>query len=106
MPEPMSNEQLLQELERTPELKRRLAVRIAQDILESEAFLEAYPRTENPDELKAILTRIFHKNRVSTENGRSIFRCLAESYVEINSHSDKSVGPSSEQESQSSHPVT
>ena len=62
MPEAMSNEQLLHELERTPELKRRLVVRIAQDILESEAFLEAYPRTENPDELKVILTRIFHKN--------------------------------------------
>lgn len=86
MPEAMSNEQLLQELERTPELKRRLAVRIAQDILESEAFLEAYPRTEKPEELKAILTRIFHKNRVSTEVGRSIFRCLAESYAEINSN--------------------
>ena len=38
LPEAMSNEQLLHELERTPELKRRLAVRIAQDILESEAF--------------------------------------------------------------------
>lgn len=86
MPEAMSNEQLLHELESTPELKRRLVVRIAQDILESEAFLEAYPRTENPDELKAILTRIFHKNRVSTEVGRSIFRCLAESYAEINSN--------------------
>ncbi len=86
MPQAMSNEQLLQELERTPELKRRLAVRIAQDILESEAFLEAYPRTEKPEELKAILTRIFHKNRVSTEVGRSIFRCLAESYAEINSN--------------------
>jgi CII-binding regulator of phage lambda lysogenization HflD len=99
--ETLSNERLMQELTKTPEMKRRLVVRLALDILESEAFLEAYPRTENLDELKEILTRVLHKNRVSTETGRTLLKSLAESYSERYSHSDKSVGPSSGHESQS-----
>lgn len=40
--ETMSEEQLLEGLRKTPELKRRLVMRVAADLLESEAFLEAY----------------------------------------------------------------
>lgn len=76
----MTNGELFCELERTPELKRRLVVRIAEEILESEAFSEAYPRTDKPEELKAILTRVLWKNRVSTESGRAIFSYLAENF--------------------------
>ena len=36
--ETMSEEQLLEGLRKTPELKRRLVMRVAADLLESEAF--------------------------------------------------------------------
>lgn len=78
--EELTSERLYSELLHTPELKRRLAVRIAMEILESEAFSEAYPRTDKPEELKAILTRVLWKNRVSTESGRAIFSYLAENF--------------------------
>lgn len=45
--ETMSEEQLLEGLRKTPELKRRLVMRVAADLLESEAFLEAYPHLES-----------------------------------------------------------
>lgn len=37
-------EKLAQELKETPELKRSLVMRIARELLDSEAFMEAYPR--------------------------------------------------------------
>lgn len=77
----VSNEELVRELEQTPELKRRLVVRIAHEILESEAFLEAYPRVDIPEQLTAIFTRILHKNRVNTADGRAVFAKLAQTYT-------------------------
>ena len=77
----MTNEELVRELEQTTEPKRRLAVRIAMDILESEAFLEAYPRADSREQLTAIFTRILHKNRVNTADGRAIMAELAQTYL-------------------------
>lgn len=37
-------EKLAQELKETPELKRSLVMRVARELLDSEAFMEAYPR--------------------------------------------------------------
>lgn len=84
--------------------KKKLAARIAVDILESEQFLEAYPKTTDPERIKKVLTRVLTGNRVSTEDGRKIFKELSESYLEMRSHSDKSIGPSKSDSSQSSQP--
>ena len=100
--ETMSEEQLLEGLRKTPELKRRLVMRVAADLLESEAFLEAYPHLE----IKTALTRLLHKNKVSTIDGRRMAAELAESYEGMYSHSDRSEGPASGHESHSSQPVT
>ena len=78
--ETMSEEQLLEGLRKTPELKRRLVMRVAADLLESEAFLEAYPHLETEEQIKTALTRLLHKNRVSTADGRRIAAELAGSY--------------------------
>ena len=104
--ETMSEEQLLEGLRKTPELKRRLVMRVAADLLESEAFLEAYPHLETEEQIKTALTRLLHKNRVSTADGRRIAAELAGSYEGMYSHSDRSEGPASGHESHSSQPVT
>lgn len=104
--ETMSEEQLLEGLRKTPELKRRLVMRVAADLLESEAFLEAYPHLETEEQIKTALTRLLHKNKVSTIDGRRMVAELAESYKGMYSHSDRSEGPASGHESHSSQPVT
>ena len=104
--ETMSEEQLLEGLRKTPELKRRLVMRVAADLLESEAFLEAYPHLETEEQIKTALTRLLHKNKVSTIDGRRMAAELAESYEGMYSHSDRSEGPASGHESHSSQPVT
>lgn len=78
--ETMREEQLLEGLRKTPELKRRLVMRVAADLLESEAFLEAYPHLETEEQIKTALTRLLHKNKVSTIDGRRMAAELAESY--------------------------
>ena len=78
--ETMSEEQLLEGLRKTPKLKRRLVMRVAADLLESEAFLEAYPHLETEEQIKTALTRLLHKNKVSTIDGRRMAAELAESY--------------------------
>lgn len=90
--ETMSEEQLLEGLRKTPELKRRLVMRVAADLLESEAFLEAYPHLETEEQIKTALTRLLHKNKVSTIDGRRMAAELAESYEGMYSHSDRSEG--------------
>ena len=104
--ETMSEERLLEGLRKTPELKRRLVMRVAADLLESEAFLEAYPHLETEEQIKTALTRLLHKNKVSTIDGRRMAAELAESYEGMYSHSDRSEGPASGHESHSSQPVT
>lgn len=61
--------------------KQMLAIRIANEILDSENFLEAYPVTDDPEKIKKVLTRVLWKNGVSTEAGRKYFKELSESYV-------------------------
>lgn len=110
-----TNQQLVKELEATPELKRRLVMRVAQDLLESEAFMEAYPprmydaeRAKNDAEYKEgvvsqmakIITRFLTKNRVTVEDATLMLDRARRIYGETYSHSDKSQGPGS---SQSSH---
>lgn len=59
-------EKLAQELKETPELKRRLVMRVARELLDSEAFMEAYPhiyetarnKTDANDEMAKIITRL------------------------------------------------
>lgn len=104
--ETMSEEQLLEGLRKTPKLKRRLVMRVVADLLESEAFLEAYPHLETEEQIKTALTRLLHKNKVSTIDGRRMAAELAESYEGMYSHSDRSEGPASGHESHSSQPVT
>jgi hypothetical protein len=72
-----SSLRLLEALERAPELKRRLAVRVVRDILDSEAFMEAYPRVDGPaenanEELAKIIVRLFRKNRTSEEDAEAV----------------------------------
>lgn len=99
-----NGEDLVKALNQTPELKRRLITRVAWDLLESEAFLEAYPRLYDPQkaeanaeyadtvctELAQIITRLFHKNRVREEDAQEALSRAWEGYLAICSHSDKS----------------
>lgn len=41
-------EHIVEALNKTPELKRRLILRIMEELLDSEAFMEAYPRLYDP----------------------------------------------------------
>lgn len=91
-----SSENLVKALDQTPELKRRLITRVAWDLLESEAFLEAYPRLYDPQkaeadaeyadtvctELAQIITRLLHKNRVRKEDAQEALRRAWEGYFE------------------------
>lgn len=72
----------LDELTFAPVGKQKLALKIANDILESEVFFQSYPISRDPNWLKKVLTRVLWKNRISTEDGKAIFRDLAESYQE------------------------
>lgn len=65
-----------------------------------------YPHLETEEQIKTALTRLLHKNRVSTADGRRMAAELAESYEGMYSHSDRSEGPASGHESHSSQPVT
>lgn len=62
--------------------KQMLAIRIANEILISENFLEAYPDTSDAEKIKKVLTRVLWKNGVSTEDGRKFFLELSENYQE------------------------
>ena len=81
--ETMSEEQLLEGLRKTPELKRRLVMRVAADLLESEAFLEAYPHLETEEQIKTALTRLLHKNKVSTIDGPQNWRKVTRECIPI-----------------------
>ena len=81
-------EKLAQELKETPELKRNLIMRVARELMDSEAFMEAYPRiyeiarnkTEANDEMAKIITRLFKKNRVSVQDAETILHRAADLY--------------------------
>lgn len=71
-------EHIVEELNRTPKLKRDLIMKMMEVMLDSEAFLEAYPRLYDPalaevsseyrekvrEELAQIIVRLFRKNKV------------------------------------------
>lgn len=71
-------EHIVEELNRTPKLKRDLIMKMVEVMLDSEAFLEAYPRLYDPalaevsseyrekvrEELAQIIVRLFRKNKV------------------------------------------
>lgn len=82
-------EKLAQELKETPELKRNLVMRVARELIDSEAFMEAYPRiyyetarnkTDANDEMARIITRLFKKNRVSVQDAETILHRAADLY--------------------------
>lgn len=81
-------EKLAQELKEAPELKRSLVMRVARELLDSEAFMEAYPRiyetarnkTDANDEMAKIITRLFRKNRVSVQDAETILHRAADLY--------------------------
>ena len=81
-------EKLAQELKETPELKRNLIMRVARELLDSEAFMEAYPRiyetarnkADANDEMAKIITRLFKKNRVGVQDAETILHRAADIY--------------------------
>lgn len=87
-----------------PEGKKKLAARIAVDILESEQFLEAYPKTTDPERIKKRLTLVLTGNRVSAEDGKRILRELVEVYDGTRYHSERPSGASKSDSSHSSQP--
>lgn len=81
-------EHIVEELNRTPKLKRDLIMKMVEVMLDSEAFLEAYPRLYDPalaevsseyrekvrEELAQIIVRLFRKKQSS--HGRRIGRIV------------------------------
>ena len=77
-------EKLAQELKETPELKRSLVMRIARELLDSEAYPRIYEtarnKTDANDEMAKIITRLFKKNRVSVQDAETILHRAADLY--------------------------
>lgn len=100
----MKPEYIVEALNKTPELKRRLILRIMEELLDSEAFLEAYPRLYDPriadvdleyrekvcEELAQIIVRLFRKNKVRPDDAEKVLDRAREGYLETYVHSDKS----------------
>ena len=76
----MAHSELWRKMEIAPVGKRRIALRIAAELLETEAFMETCPAPDGPDDLKKMLTRLLHRDRVNTMDGRNLFRQLATDY--------------------------
>ncbi len=97
-------EHIVEALNKTPELKRRLILRIMEELLDSEAFMEAYPRLYDPaaaeaspeyrekvrEELAQIIVRLFHKNKVRPDDAEEALNRARGTYLEMYVHSDKS----------------
>lgn len=97
-------EHIVDALNKTPELKRRLILKIMEELLDSEAFLEAYPRLYDPEvaevsteyreqvqeELAQIIVRLFRKNKVRPDDAEKALDRAREDYLETCVHSDKS----------------
>lgn len=75
-------EHIVEELNRTPKLKRDLIMKMMEVMLDSEAFLEAYPTLYDPriadvdleyrekvcEEMAQIIVRLFRKNKVRPDD--------------------------------------
>lgn len=97
-------EYIVEALNKTPELKRRLVLRIMEELLDSEAFLEAYPTLYDPriadvdleyrekvcEEMAQIIVRLFRKNKVRPDDAEKVLDRAREDYLETCVHSDKS----------------
>lgn len=97
-------EYIVEALDKTPELKRRLILRIMEELLDSEAFLEAYPTLYDPriadvdleyrekvcEEMAQIIVRLFRKNKVRPDDAEKVLDRAREDYLETCVHSDKS----------------
>ena len=97
-------EHIVEELNRTPKLKRDLIMKMVEVMLDSEAFLEAYPRLYDPEvaevspeyreqvreELAQIIVRLFRKNKVRPDGADEALNRAKKDYLEIYVHSDKS----------------
>lgn len=97
-------EHIVEALNKTPELKRRLVLRIMEELLDSEAFLEAYPTLYDPriadvdleyrekvcEEMAQIIVRLFRKNKVRPDDAEKVLDRAREDYLETCVHSDKS----------------
>lgn len=97
-------EYIVEALNKTPELKRRLILRIMEELLDSEAFLEAYPTLYDPriadvdleyrekvcEEMAQIIVRLFRKNKVRPDDAEKVLDRAREDYLETCVHSDKS----------------
>lgn len=97
-------EHIVEELNRTPKLKRDLIMKMVEVMLDSEAFLEAYPRLYDPkvaevspeyreqvrEELAQIIVRLFRKNKVRPDDADEALNRARKDYLEMYVHSDKS----------------
>lgn len=97
-------EHIVEELNKTPELKRRLILKIMEELLDSEAFLEAYPTLYDPriadvdleyrekvcEEIAQIIVRLFRKNKVRPDDAEKVLDRAREDYLGTYVHSDKS----------------
>lgn len=99
-------EHIVEELNRTPKLKRDLIMKMVEVMLDSEAFLEAYPRLYDPriadvdleyrektcEEMAQIIVRLFRKNKVRPDDAEKTLNRARECYLGLETcvHSDKS----------------
>lgn len=97
-------EHIVEELNRTPKLKRDLIMKMVEVMLDSEAFLEAYPRLYDPriadvdleyrervcEEMAQIIVRLFRKNKVRPDDAEKALNRARECYLGMYVHSDKS----------------
>lgn len=97
-------EHIVEELNRTPKLKRDLIMKMMEVMLDSEAFLEAYPTLYDPciadvdleyrekvcEEMAQIIVRLFRKNKVRPGDAEKVLDRAREDYLETCVHSDKS----------------
>lgn len=99
-------EHIVEELNRTPKLKRDLIMKMVEVMLDSEAFLEAYPRLYDPalaevsseyrekvrEELAQIIVRLFHKNKVRMDDASDVLYRARRYYLEMYVNRDKPKG--------------
>ena len=97
-------EHIVEELNRTPKLKRDLIMKMMEVMLDSEAFMEAYPRLYDPaaaeaspeyrekvcEEMAQIIVRLFRKNKVRPDDAEKVLDRAREDYLGTYVHSDKS----------------
>ena len=92
-------EHIVEELNRTPKLKRDLIMKMMEVMLDSEAFLEAYPRLYDPalaevssEKLAQIIVRLFRKNKVRMDDASDVLYRARRYYLEMYVNRDKPKG--------------